>query len=66
MASHNEMLFDIYRAISEHLKKWFQKNHKDTSPLIESHDRHVALFKCIEAGNASKARKAIELIIKLV
>lgn len=65
-ASHNEMLYDIYRAASEHLKKWFQKTYKDTSSLNESHERHVALFKCIEAGDALKAWKATELIISLV
>lgn len=65
-AAHNEMLYDIYRAISEHLKKWFQKNHKDTSPLNESHERHVALFKSIKEGNALKAINSIKLIIKLV
>lgn len=65
-ASHNEMLYDIYKATSEHLKKWFQKNHRDTSPLVESHERHVALYKHIEARDALKAWKAAELIIKLV
>lgn len=65
-ASHNEMLYDIYKATSEHLKNWFQKTYKDTSTLKESHERHVALFRCIEAGDSLKAWKATELIISLV
>ncbi|MEJ5053351.1 FadR/GntR family transcriptional regulator [Sphingobacterium sp. MYb382] len=65
-ASHNEMLYDMYRAVSAHMKKWFQRNHKDTAPLVESHERHVVLFKCIEAGDALNAWKAIELIIRLI
>ncbi|MFZ4928442.1 FadR/GntR family transcriptional regulator [Chryseobacterium sp. Mn2064] len=65
-ASHNEMLYDIYKAASEHLKKWFQDTYKDTSSLAESHERHVNLFKCIEAKDPLNAWKATELIISLV
>ncbi|WP_300675148.1 FadR/GntR family transcriptional regulator [Soonwooa sp.] len=65
-ASYNDMLFDIYKATSEHLKKWFHRNHKSTAPLIESHGRHVALYNCIKDGDALNAWKASELIISLV
>jgi len=65
-ASHNEMLFDMYKTASEHLKKWFTKTYKDTSSLHESHERHVALFECIKKGDSLKAWKATELIISLV
>lgn len=65
-AAHNEMLYDLYKAISDHLKNWFQKTYKDTSLLLESHQRHVALYENIKAKDPLKAWKSIELIISLV
>lgn len=62
-ASKNEMLYDMYKSISEHLKKWFHKAYSNTSILSESHESHVTLYKSIEAKDSLKALKATEFII---
>lgn len=57
-ASKNEMLYDIYKSISEQLKKWFHKVYSNTSVLSDSHERHVTLYKSIEAKDSIKALEA--------
>lgn len=54
-ASKNEILADLYKSTSIHMKNWFIQLHKHTSVFLETHSLHEQLFKAIEAGNTQKA-----------
>lgn len=62
-ASKNEILADLYKSTSVHLKKWFFQIYKDTSVFVESQHMHEHLFKSIVAGDAKKSWNAAAKII---
>lgn len=54
-ASKNEILADLYKGASVHLKQWFINIYPDTAVFIETYDLHEQLLKNIAAGNAKMA-----------
>ncbi|MFT3934769.1 MAG: FCD domain-containing protein [Chitinophagaceae bacterium] len=62
-ASKNEILADLYKAASLHLKKWFLQVHKDTSDFIKSQQLHQDLLDSIIAGDSKKAWQSAARII---
>lgn len=54
-ASKNEILADLYRSASIHLKKWFLQIYPDTAVFEETYNLHEQLLKSIIAGDAKKA-----------
>ncbi|GAA3969706.1 FadR/GntR family transcriptional regulator [Mucilaginibacter dorajii] len=54
-ASKNEILADLYKGASVHLKEWFINIYPDTALFIETYDLHEQLLKNITAGNAKMA-----------
>ncbi|RYD94235.1 MAG: FadR family transcriptional regulator [Sphingobacteriales bacterium] len=62
-ASKNEILADIYKSSSVHLKKWFLDIYTDTQPFIETYHLHDQLLKSIIAGDPKKAWNTAAKII---
>lgn len=54
-ASKNEILADLYKSISVHLKNWFLQIYPDTRIFKETYAIHEQLLKSIIAGDAKKA-----------
>ncbi len=54
-ASHNEILFDLYKSVSVHLQNWFQSIFTDTGSFVSSQYLHEKLLKHIVAGEPKKA-----------
>ena len=54
-ASKNEILADLYRSTSIHLKNWFLQIYPDTAVFEETYTLHEQLLKSIIAGDAKKA-----------
>nr|WP_121273321.1 FadR/GntR family transcriptional regulator [Pedobacter schmidteae] len=54
-ASKNEILADLYKSASIHLKKWFLQMYPDTRAFEETYNLHEQLLKSIVAGDAKKA-----------
>lgn len=54
-ASKNEILADLYKSASIHLKKWFLHIYPDTAVFEETYHIHEQLLKSITAGDAKKA-----------
>lgn len=54
-ASKNEILADLYKSASVHLKKWFLQMYPDTRAFEETYNIHEQLLKSIVAGDAKKA-----------
>lgn len=63
VASRNEVLSDLYRSVSVHLKKGFLRIHSDTREFEESHPLHEQLLKSIIAQDPKKAWNTVEKII---
>lgn len=62
-ASGNEILADLYKAISIHVKNWFFKIYTDTQIFEDSYAIHEQLLKSIIAGDAKKAWNTVSKII---
>jgi DNA-binding FadR family transcriptional regulator len=54
-ASKNDILADLYRSASVHLKKWFLNIYTDTKVFEETYYLHEQLFKNIVAGDPKRA-----------
>lgn len=54
-ASKNEILADLYRSASIHLKKWFLQIFSDTQVFEDTYALHEQLFKSIVAADPKKA-----------
>lgn len=54
-ASKNEILADLYKSTSIHLKNWFLHIYPDTRVFEETYMLHEQLLKSIIAGDAKKA-----------
>lgn len=63
-ASKNEILADLYKATSVHLKNWFMQIYPDTGIFTETSAIHEQLYKSIVAGDAKKAWSIAEKIIR--
>ncbi|NRF38102.1 FadR/GntR family transcriptional regulator [Pedobacter foliorum] len=55
LASKNEILADLYKSASIHLKNWFLQTHPDVKVFEETYIYHEQLLKSIIAGDAKKA-----------
>lgn len=62
-ASKNEILADLYKSASIHLKKWFLHIYPDTAVFEETYPIHEQLLKSIIAGDAKKAWSVAAKII---
>ncbi|WP_255547545.1 FadR/GntR family transcriptional regulator [Mucilaginibacter sp. dw_454] len=54
-ASKNEVLADLYKAVSVHVKNGFYAIYNDTSIFKDSQALHEQMLKCIINGDAKKA-----------
>ena len=54
-ATHNEILFELYRSASVHLQKGYSHIYDDTKHFLDSQPLHEKLVKHITDRNASKA-----------
>lgn len=54
-ATHNEILFELYRSASVHLQTGYHRIYDDTADFIKSQSLHEELVECIIAGNTGKA-----------
>ena len=54
-ASGNDMLADLYRSVSVHLKSWFLQVYPDTQIFAETQAIHEQLLKSIVARDPKKA-----------
>jgi DNA-binding FadR family transcriptional regulator len=55
LASKNEILADLYKSASIHLKNWFLQIHPDAKVFEETYIYHEQLLKSIIARDAKKA-----------
>ncbi|MBL0742682.1 FadR/GntR family transcriptional regulator [Chryseolinea lacunae] len=62
-ATKNQILADLYRVISVHLKKGFMRLYKNTDAFKGSQPLHEKLLKAIAAQNTSQASDAAEKIV---
>lgn len=62
-ASKNEILADLYKSASVHLKNWFIQIYPDTDIFNETYILHEQLFKSIVAGDPKKAWQIAAKII---
>jgi DNA-binding FadR family transcriptional regulator len=62
-ACKNEILADLYKSVSSHLKEWFQTMYVDTDRFVETQGLHKRLYEAIEAKEPEKARKLAQQII---
>ncbi len=63
-ASKSDILADLYRMASEHLKTWFLQVYKDTREFRESQHLHEQLLEHIVARKATAAWETASKIIK--
>lgn len=62
-AGGNEILADLYKSVSVHLRKWFLQVHADTRSFIASQHLHEQLLKHITDGDSVKAwNTAVKII----
>lgn len=54
-ASGNQILADLYKTASVHLKNWFLQIHTNTEAFKETYHWHEQLLQQIVAGNAKQA-----------
>ena len=54
-AAKNEILTDLYRSVSLHLKNWFLHIYPDTQIFIDTHHLHKQLLKSIIANDPKQA-----------
>lgn len=54
-ASKNEILADLYKSASIHLKNWFLQIHADTKPFLDTYHLHNELLQNIVKGDSKKA-----------
>lgn len=54
-ASKNEILADLYKSASIHLKNWFLQIHTDTKPFLDTYHLHNELLQNIVKGDLKKA-----------
>lgn len=62
-ATKNQILADLYRVISVHLKKGFLRLYKDTDAFKGSQSLHEKLLKAIVAQNTTQASDTAEKIV---
>jgi DNA-binding FadR family transcriptional regulator len=62
-ACKNEILADLYRATSVHLKNWFLQIYPDTQRFADTQDLHEQLLKNIVACDSKAAWNTVSLII---
>ncbi|WP_317047831.1 FadR/GntR family transcriptional regulator [Chitinophaga parva] len=62
-AARNEILSDLYQAVSVHLKKGFAKLYNDTGIFLRSHALHVQLCQAIADQDQKKAWNTVGAII---
>jgi DNA-binding FadR family transcriptional regulator len=62
-AAKNEILADMYRSTSVHLKKWFLQIYPDTRIFVDTHHLHKQLLKSIIEGDPKKAWSTAAKII---
>ncbi len=62
-ATHNEILFELYKSASSHLEKHFKHVFTNTDTFTNSQHTHEQLWKQIAAREPQKALKAAEKII---
>lgn len=63
-ASKNDILADLYKMASDHLKTWFMLAYKDTRQFRESQKLHEQLLEHIIARNATAAWETASKIIR--
>jgi DNA-binding FadR family transcriptional regulator len=63
IASGNEILADLYRSVSSHLKEWFLEKYSTTDVFVQTHLLHKRLYEAIEAKDSAKAWKVASDII---
>jgi DNA-binding FadR family transcriptional regulator len=62
-ATHNEILFELYKSASSQLEKHFKYVFTNTNTFTATQHTHEQLMKQIAAGEPQKALKAAEKII---
>ena len=62
-ASKNEILADLYRTTSVHLKNWFLQMYTDTTIFRDTYQLHGQLLKHIIAGDAKRSWQTAAKII---
>ncbi|WP_183576334.1 FadR/GntR family transcriptional regulator [Mucilaginibacter sp. X5P1] len=62
-ASKNEILADLYRSVSLHLKTWFMHIYPDTQIFTDTHHLHKQLLKSIIANDPKQAWNTAAKII---
>jgi DNA-binding FadR family transcriptional regulator len=62
-ACKNEILADLYRATSVHLKNWFLQIYPDTQGFVDTQDLHEQLLKNIVSCDSKAAWNTVSLII---
>lgn len=62
-ASKNEILADLFKSVSLHLKKEFRHVHSDTENFRQTQPLHQQLLDNIVAGDAKKAWQSVAAII---
>jgi DNA-binding FadR family transcriptional regulator len=63
-ASKNEILCDLYKAASVHVKNWLIDFYTDTEEFKVSQNLHEQLLKNVIAGDSQKSWATVERIIK--
>ena len=63
-ATHNEILYELYRSATIHLQKGFEHNYVDTGYFLASQPTHERLVRDIIARDARKALHTIGIILK--
>ena len=62
-ASKNDILADLYKTASRHLKNWFLQHYSDTKTFRDSQKMHEQLLEHIIAQNAKEALNTASKII---
>ena len=57
-ATHNKILYDLYKSAAIHLQKGFRHIYDDASDFLVTHKLHEDLLKYIMDGNVRKASEA--------
>ena len=63
-ATHNEILYELYRSATTHLQKGFEHIYVDTGYFLASQPTHERLARDIIARNVRKALHTIGIILK--
>nr|WP_310787501.1 FCD domain-containing protein [uncultured Alistipes sp.] len=63
-ATHNEILYELYRSATIHLQKGFEHIYVDTGYFLASQPTHERLVRDIIARDARKAQHTIGIILK--